>query len=563
MAFSRLMKGGFEEAWCKQACPAEIDVPRFIRAIRDGKFDEALGVIQEKIPFASVCGYICPRFCEAKCRRAEVDEPVAIDALKRFVAERGQISIESKTSKSTGKRVAIVGSGPSGLTAGYYLAKVCNRNVTVFEAQPKAGGMMLAGIPEFRLPKKILNAEIDLIKNVGVDIKTNSRIENVDYLFNEGFDAIFIAIGAWRSSKLGIEGENSPNVVDGLSFLHDVNTGKAFRVGERVAVIGGGNVAIDAARVARRLGAKDVYIIYRRSREEMPASPDEVDQALEEGVNIIFLVAPSKINKIKRKNETLHVEFIRMRLGGIGESRRRQQEQILGSEFVLDFDTVIAAIGERPDISPTFGIATAGDGRVRVDPVTLTTDRIGVFAGGDAITGPASVIEAISAGRKAAINIDKYLGGQGNIDEMLAAKKEIMGETWEESILELPRQRMPLLDSIKRISNFNVVELGFTPEMAKTEAERCLRCDQRLPIDVDLAKCIECYMCQTMCSFTYHHACNPEKGRLIFGAMTSQIHYGSDCIGGCSLCVKYCATGALSLGHINDMDICAIQQSLT
>jgi len=540
----KIVKGGFEEARCIQACPAKVDVPRYIRAIRKGDFSEALKVIREKTPFASVCGYVCPRFCEARCRRAEVDEPVAINALKRFVAEKQQIPMEAKTGKPSGQSVAIVGSGPAGLTAAYYLAKLCGHDVTVFEAQPDLGGMMRYGIPEYRLPKQMLDIEIGLIKKSGVNIKTNTRIENIDSLSKQGFNAIFIAVGAWHSNKLDTKGRDTTGVIDGLSFIREVNSGKIVSVKERVAVIGGGNVAIDAARLARRLGARSVSIIYRRSREEMPAMPDEIDQALDEGINILLLTAPSNI--IKRDGE-LRVESVRMRLGGIDESRRRRQEEIIGSEVAMNFDTLIVAIGESPEIPPDFGLIIGRSGRVHVDPVTLATNRRGAFAGGDAISGPASVIEAIAAGRKAAINIDKYLGGQGKIDEIFTHKEAKTEGAWEESILDIPRQRMPILDSTKRYNNFSLVELGLTEEMARAEAERCLRCDQSISVEVDLTKCIKCYACQTICSFIYQRACNPENGRIIVSEPSKQIHYSNDCIGGCSLCTQYCSTGAISL----------------
>jgi len=543
---NRLIKGGFEEARCKQACPAGIDVPQYIRAIRQGDFTKALRVIREKVPFPSVLGYVCPAFCEMRCRRAEVDESVSINALKRFVAERGQKITEAKPNKPSGKRVAIIGSGPAGLTAAYYLTKVCSYEVTVFEAQAKAGGMMQWGIPAYRLPKEVLEEEIESIVKLGVEIKTNTTIKSVDSLFKQAFDAIFIAIGAWRSIKLGIKGENLPGVMDGLSFLKEVNAGERVKIGDKVAVIGGGNVAIDAARAARRLGARTVDIIYRRGRMEMPADPDQIDQALEEGINIMFLSVPSKIT---RKGEKLRIELARMELLGIGDSRKREVQGITGHEGALDFDSLIVAIGERAEMPPELGVLTMQDGNISVDPVTLATNRPGVFAGGDVVTGPATVIEAIAAGRKAAASIDRFLGGQGRIDESLVPTEEDMGQAWDEGILEIPRQRMPLQDDTKRIKNFDCVEVGFTEERARAEAERCLRCDQRLIIEINLSNCIECYMCQTMCSLTYQHACNPEKGRIIVGRLPRSIHYNNECIGGCALCTNYCPTDAISLSE--------------
>lgn len=548
-------KGGVEEPRCKQGCPAGIDVSRYIRFIKEGKFPQAVGVVRERTPFAGVLAYVCPGFCELRCRRAEVDEPVAINALKRFVIDREQSVAKQKSVKSTTSRVAVVGSGPAGLTAAYYLSKVCGHKVTVFEAFPVAGGMMRLGIPEYRLPKRFLDAEIEIVKETGVDIRTNMRIKSADSLFEQGFDAVFISIGAWQSARLMIEGKDLPGVVDGLYLLKELNLGGRYEVGQRVAVIGGGNVAIDAARVARRLGARDVHIFYRRSREEMPAALDEIEQALEEGVRITFLVVPFRIT---RKDKSLSVEFIRMRLGAMGESARREPEQIPGSEFSMTFDTVIAAIGERPEIPTGFGIAAGKDSNIRTDAVKLTTSKSGVFAGGDCVTGPATVIEAIAAGRKAAINIDRYLGGEGVIDETFVSEQEAAAQPWEESILEIPRQRMPFLYNMEHIKGFDTVELGFTEEMAMREAERCLRCDLALPITIDLAKCVECYSCQMTCSLVYQHAFNPEKGRIIVD-LQKGIHYDTECVGGCLLCARGCLAGAIS--YRNNGDECAEESS--
>jgi NADPH-dependent glutamate synthase beta subunit-like oxidoreductase len=540
-----IVKGGFEEARCKLACPAGIDVPRYIRAIRLGKYEDALKIIREKIPFPSVCGYVCPRFCEMKCRRAEVDEPIAIDALKRFVADKIPFKIDSKVAKSVGKKVAIVGSGPAGLTAAYYLTRTCNHQVTIFESRMNIGGMPEGGIPLYRLPREVLNEELNQVKNVGMEIKTGIKVDKPESLLQQGFAAVFVAVGAWKSGKLGIPGEENPGVLDGLEFLNDAKSGKSIKLGNNVAVIGGGNVAVDAARTALRLGAKKVSIIYRRGREEMPARHDEIEQALDEGVNITVLTNPTKI---ALRGKKIQVNLVRMRLGGIDESRRRRQEEIPGSKVILSFDTLIVAIGESPSLEGDTKLARRRNGTIVVDPVTLKTNIPGVFAGGDAVSGPATVIEAIAAGRKAAQSMDVYLGGKGDIDEIFAPTEEIKAESWEESILEIPRQRMPVQDSLQRTDNFNAVELGLTEEMARNEAERCLRCDLKIPVTVDTKNCVQCYVCQQVCSFTYQHAYNPEKARIIIEHWPKKIHYKGDCIGGCSLCVRYCTTEGISFG---------------
>jgi len=465
---------GLVKAPCSHICPAGIDVPRYIRFISEGKYDQALAVIREKIPFPSICGHVCPHPCETKCRRGQVDEAIAIRALKRFAAEKGNgvWKAKSKMAASTGKRVAIIGSGPAGLTGAYYLAKR-GHAVTVFETLPEPGGMMRYGIPEYRLPREVLAEEIGEIKSVGVDIRTNTRISSVDELFEHGYHAIFVAIGAHQGAKLRIEGEDSPEVMEGVSFLREINLGNKVRVGDRIAVIGGGNVAIDASRSALRLGAKEATIIYRRTRDEMPASEEEIEEALLEGVKIEFLAAPIRI---ERKNDMVELTCIRMELGAVDESGRRRPVPIEGNEFSLPFDTVIAAIGQVPDAPEKFGLPLERGNTIQVDDDTLATTREGVFAGGDAVTGPATVIEAIATGRRAAVSMDKYLGGSGIIDEELASTEEI--ETLPE-LEEGERHRIsiPTLTLSKRLCSFAEIELGLGEEMAIEEAKRCLRCD--------------------------------------------------------------------------------------
>ncbi len=376
-----------------------------------------------------------------------------------------------KVAPATGKKVGIIGSGPAGLTAAYYLAKL-GHSVTVFEALPEPGGMMLVGIPDYRLPKDVLRAEIKEIEDIGVEIRTNTRVDSIDRLFKEGYNAVFLAIGAHQGLKIGVEGEDSPRVMECVNFLREVSLGKEVKLGDKVAVIGGGNAALDSARTALRLGTKEVTIVYRRTQAEMPASAEEVKEALEEGVQIYFLAAPSRIFS---RNGRVELESIRMELGAMDSSGRRRPEPIKGSEFAMSFDTIIAAIGQHPEIPHQFNLATGRGNAIQADPDTLVTSREGVFAGGDAVTGPASVIEAIAAGRRAAISIDKYLGGSGDIDETLAPPEEAMAPLEEAE--EKRRPEMPTLPDKQRLSGFDQVELVYTDEMAIEEAERCLRCD--------------------------------------------------------------------------------------
>ncbi|TRZ52583.1 MAG: NADH-quinone oxidoreductase subunit NuoF [Dehalococcoidia bacterium] len=464
---------GLVSAPCSHTCPAGVDAPRYIRFIAEGKPAEALAVVREKIPFPSVCGYVCIHPCEAKCRRGLLDEAIGIRVLKRFAADHGNglWKQKSRVAPATGKRVAIVGSGPAGLTAAYYLAKR-GHSVTVLEALPEAGGMMRVAIPDYRLPRDILAAEIKEIEDIGVDIKTNTRVDSLEELNKEGYNAIFVATGAHQGIKIGVKGENSPGVIDCVSFLREVSLGKKVEMGSRVAVIGGGNAAIDSARTALRLGAKEVTILYRRTQSEMPASAEEIEGAIAEGVKIEFLVAPSRI---ARKNGRMELGSLRMRLGEIDASGRPRPEPIEGSEFALSFDTIIAAVGQRPEIPGQFNLAFGRGNTIRVDPETLATSREGVFAGGDARSGPASVIEAIADGRQAAISIDKYLGGKGKIDETLAPPEgvvEPLGEAEEERRVEVPA-----LPVDERLKSFKLVELGLDEETAIREAKRCLRCD--------------------------------------------------------------------------------------
>jgi len=464
---------GLVTAPCSHICPAGIDVPRYIRFIADGKPAEALAVIREKIPFPAVCGLVCFHPCEAKCRRGQLDEAIAIRILKGYAAghDTGEWKQNIKMAPATGKRVAIIGSGPAGLTAAYYLAKL-GHLVTVFEALPEPGGMMRVGIPDYRLPKNILGAEIKEIEDIGVEIRTNTRVDSIDRLFEGGYNAVFLAIGAHRGMKIGVEGEDGPRVIECVDFLREVSLGKKVALGNRVAVIGGGNAAVDSARTALRLGAKEVTIVYRRTQAEMPASPEEVEEALAEGVQIYFLAAPSRITS---QDSRVELECIRMELGAMDASGRRRPEPIRGSEFAMGFDTIIAAIGQRPEIPQQFNLATGRGNVIEVDPDTLATSREGVFAGGDVVSGPASVIEAIAAGRQAAISVDKYLGGSGAIDEVLAPPEEAVAPLEEAE--EKRRPKMPTLPLEERLGGFSQVELGYNDEMAIEEAIRCLRCD--------------------------------------------------------------------------------------
>jgi formate dehydrogenase beta subunit len=468
---------------CQNACPAGINVPLYVYLAGEGKFQEALAIVREKVPFPGTLGRVCIHPCEEACRRSAMNDPISIKFLKRFIADRdyGFWKDLSRKLPATGKKVAIVGAGPAGLTAGYYLAKA-GHTVTVFEQFPVAGGMMRVGIPDYRLPPEVLEKEIDIIREAGVEIKLNTKIESIDTLFDQGYEAVFLAPGAHRGQTLGVEGEDLPGVYDGASFLREVNLGNTVKMGKKVAVIGAGNVAIDSARVALRVGAKDVTIVYRRTRAEMPAAPEEVEAALEEGIKIEFLTSHLKV---AQKGDKLILTCNRNSLGELDASGRRRPVPIKGSEFDVEYDTVIAAIGQVPDIPKGFKVQTGRGNSIHANRETLATTEKAVWAGGDAVPGrdsvALSVIRAIAHGRLAASSIDKFLGGSGNIEEELTADRKIgmcAGITAEDFASQ-QRVKMPCLPPDKVIHNFTEVETGLITDEAIAEGKRCFQCGFR------------------------------------------------------------------------------------
>jgi formate dehydrogenase beta subunit len=469
---------------CREACPAHIDIPRYIYLIAQGKFSEALAVIREKVPFPGVLGRVCIHPCEQACRRGELnkEEQICIKFLKRYASDHdnGLWKQNNTKSPSTGKRAAVIGSGPAGLTAAFYLAKK-GHLVTVFEALPETGGMMRVGIPAYRLPWNILDKEINEIKDTGVEIKTNTRIESLDQLFEQGYEAIFVGIGAHKGTKSDIKGEDSPGVFDGVDFLRSVSLGQKVKLGQNLAVIGGGNAAVDCARVALRIGANKVTMVYRRTRAEMPAAPEEIAEALHEGAEFIFLAAPTQIRT--NNDGRLELECTRMRLDEPDASGRRRPVPIKGSEFALQFDNIISSIGQTTDIPAEFDLDTGKSNTIKVASETLATSRKGVYAGGDIVTGPASVIGAIEQGRQAAISIDKYLGGNGIIDESLVTTETPIAMFGQDLDFNRWKQtKMPCIKDSKRVPGFTEVEIGFEQASALQEAKRCLRCEMRLRI---------------------------------------------------------------------------------
>ncbi len=468
---------------CQDACPAGIDVSNYIALIAWGKFNEAVDLIREDNPFPAVCGRVCNHPCELNCKMGEFDKPVAIRSLKRFCADyvlnNEGYNLPSVLSMRE-ESVAIIGSGPAGLTAAYNLARLGYR-VTVFEALPVAGGMLSVGIPDYRLPREIIKAEIDAICSLGVEIKTNTPIGkdlSIDNLKQQGYKAIFVATGAHKSLKLGLPGEDElKGIIDGVAFLKDVNLGNQKKPGDKIVIVGENHVAIDVARVCRRLGSSEVNIIYRRSREEMPLDYSEIDQALNEGIKIRYLTLPTKI--LDNDGKVAGLQCIRTQVGEADSRGRRELIPLEGSEFVIDGDIIIRATGQVPDL--TFldhKFKTTRWNLLVVDACTLQTSVPGVFAGGDVVTGHATVVEAIAAGKTAAASIDSYLRGEkfeGYRRPRSRKRIEPIQLTKKEE--ELKRPKMPLLRIDKRLQSFKEVELGYTEEMAIREAKRCRRCD--------------------------------------------------------------------------------------
>ena len=469
---------------CKHTCPAGIDVPRYVQLVGLGKYSEAVAVVREKLPFPGILGRACFSPCESACRRKHLDEPISIRSLKRIAADNdtGLWRQYSKQLPSTGKKAAIIGAGPAGLTAAYYLAKK-GHAVTVFDALPAAGGMARYGIPSYRVPLDVIDNEVAEVTKLGVEIRYNTRVEKIDELFSQGHEAVFIGIGAQGGDKLGLPGDSLPNVVDSPTFLRAATLGLIgtpdtdIVIGKRVAVIGGGNVATDNARTARRLGADVVDMVYRRTREEMPARDDEVQGCEEEGVNLRFLLAPKKIELNESGSSRLKITYAKMELGEPDASGRRRPVEIAGSEFTEDVDLVIAAIGQYPKKYEGFGVQTNDKGRITVRADSMLTSKPGVYAGGDCVLGPSTLIESVAQGRIAAAAIDSQLGGDGDIEEKLLPDWDTDPHIGRDEGFNRVKRFHPVFIDPATRNNWNEVELGFTAETAQAEALRCLKCN--------------------------------------------------------------------------------------
>lgn len=575
---------------CVQTCPANVDVQLYLRHVANGNFDAAIRVIKDRNPFPSVCGRVCPHPCEEACRRTLVDEPVAINHVKRFVADWDAAQTTPWTprlAERTGKRIAIVGAGPSGLTAAYYSA-INGHQVTVFEKQDEPGGMMRYGIPEYRLPKATLDHEIGVIRSLGVTIVTGKALGRHITLsdLKADFDAVYLAIGSWRATPLRIDGENADGVWLGINYLEAVTRGEDVPLG-RTVVIGGGNTAIDCARTALRMGAEHVTLMYRRTRDEMPAEPIEVHDALAEGVEMMYLTAPDAITVDEAG--TKRVRCLRMELGEPDRSGRRRPVPVEGSDILVEADTVIGAIGQSTDTGFLYNdmpvrLNTWGD--IDITGRTQETSEDKIFAGGDCVTGPATVVQAIAAGRRAAEAIDEFLERgyvrPGHVDYSCSrGTNEDLPRDEFASVPKLARATMPELEVRDRVTGFAEVATGLSEAEARAEAARCLKCGcsrkdscdlrhaatehdvvfaeplhvrPRDPIVTDHPfivrdnnKCISCGRCVAACAQVEGVgvlAFQFEDGILKVGTHNGEPLAMTDCVS-CGQCVRACPTGAL------------------
>jgi formate dehydrogenase major subunit len=572
------------KAPCQLACPAETDCQGYVGLIANGEYEEAVSLIKDKLPLPASIGRVCPHPCEDACRRNLVDKPVAIAALKRFVGdivlEKGS-DLKTDINPPTGKKVAIIGGGPSGLTCAYFLAREGHYAV-IYEAMPKAGGMLRYGIPQYRLPKDVLDMEIDIIKETGVEINTGIKIGkdlSLDYL-RENYDAVYIAIGAWQSTDIRCKGEDLKGVLGGIDFLVNVARKKPVELGEKVAVIGGGNTAMDAARTAVRLGAKKVMVIYRRTEQEMPAEELEIREAREEGVEFNFLLAPIEI--IGEDGHVSKMRCQRMKMGEPDASGRRRPIPVEGEEVTLEVDTVIAAIGQKVDSSGLGEIGLTKKGTIQYNERTFQTSIEGVFAGGDSAAGPGIAIEAIAQGKKAAGVICGYLEGKVvPVSERFYVKQEGLTEEDFKDEEVKPRVDFKVMESAARKRNFLEVADRYTEEDAKAEAKRCMECgcgdvfdckllaysnqynvesnkfagiktetdaDDKHPfIDRNPDKCVLCGLCVRTCSEVtgITALCVAERGfdTIVTTPFRMQLK-DTNCIA-CGQCVSVCPVGAL------------------
>ncbi len=522
---------------CQASCPAHIHIPAYLALIAKGKLKEALEVIRRHMPLPSVCGRVCLHPCEAECRRKELDEPVAIMALKGFVTDNVPYEAPERLPRTQPHRVAIIGSGPAGLAAAYDLIRR-GYGVTVFEAGPQAGGMLVTGVPEHRLPRHVLKRDIDYLEALGIEIRLKSPVDlgqGIDGLLQDGYGAVLLALGAGQGQKLNIPGADLKGATVGTEFMKGVNAGTISTVGRRVLVVGGGNVAIDCARAARRLGAETVNVACLERREDMPAEESEVAQAEEEGIQI----HPGRsFNCLLGQDGTVTgAECVQIEDLKFDEYGRPHFSVVAGTSQRLEADTVIFAVGQVPELSGLSpDISTSPAGTVAVDPETMMTTRPGVFSAGDAVNGATSVIDAIASGQRAAFFIDRYLQGdvvpvrEAPAIDAAAIKVNIPPEKEKQ-----PREVMPLLPVAERLSGFKEVALGYSTEAAMREAGRCLNCAGHL--------------CKDACPYSSPQFADEENARM----QKCDLCLERWPEGKKPICVEACPPHALDAGRLEEL----------
>lgn len=571
---------------CSLNCPAGTDCQGYIKAIAEGDDKKAVEIIKDKLPLPASIGRVCPHPCEPACRRKLVEEPMSIAFLKYFAADKDLESsapFTPEVSEPSGKKVAIIGGGPAGLTAAYFLA-VKGHKVTIFDAMPKMGGMLRYGIPEYRLPKAVLDKEIAAIEALGVELKNNVKIgETLTFAdIREAYDATLVAIGAWSSMSTLTKGEELEGVVGGIDFLQTIALGNPMEIGKNVAVVGGGNTAMDACRSAVRLGAENVYVIYRRTRNEMPAEDIEIEEALEEGVEFKFLTNPDEY--IGENGKVTKVKLQVMELGEPDASGRRSPVPVEGKFEELDVDTVIAAIGQKVNVKGFEELELNSRGIISADEYTFRTNLPDVFAVGDATNRGASIaIAAIGEANKAAGVIDSFLKGdcvpyiKPYVSQREVTKEELAGKE------KKPRAKMKVRSADERKHDFAEINLGFAEEEARAEAKRCLECgcfdykdcslirhanryiieperfmgekhksfvEQNLvSIERNQGKCILCYLCVRVCDEVANKGILGLVGRGFDTAVKPEFNNPETirCCLSCNKCAEACPTGALKI----------------
>lgn len=537
---------------CQLNCPAEIDVPSYIALIGQRRYEEAIELIRHDNPLPWVCGLVCPNPCESWCQRRYLDKALCIKDLKGFAAkmvmETGKKYWIPEPKTRYDEKVAVIGSGPAGLTVAYFLAWE-GYPVTVFEALPEPGGLLIAGIPEFRLPRHVVRREVEAIKEMGVEFLVNTPVGKdltLDHLRKDGYKAFFLGIGAWSCLEIGIEGEKDyPQVFGAVTFLKDVAFGYKVKPANSIAIVGGGNAAVDAARTCVRLGAQSVSIVYRRTRSEMPAHFEEIIQMAEEGIHIHQLTIPTRVVGSYGKVDAL--ECVMATLGEPDETGRRRPVPVENSQYKMPVGAVIAAIGQKPDVTsyPGFGeLELTRRETIRVRGHTQQTNIPDVFAAGDAVTGPATVVEAIGGGKRAARSIHAYLRGLPFPHPKVPRPRRMV------EVIELDyhrkafikRQEIPLIDLDRRLHSFDQVEVGLDEIAAREEAKRCMRCD----ICERCGKCVD--VCRDRLGVSAIHFYHAGENSLI---LKDYVHGLPKCIG-CGSCVNICPTGALRMEDRDD-----------